>query len=316
MSCQTDKTPATTTLPISWTFSDIRCYTANGWQLWRNIPSRGCPVLLSDHTNTSLMQPAQLSQDWGWFLWSCCWCCWGRNGWRLGWKGVGGHQGKKTGHHQTSMCPDRSGPCDTQDMSHAAKTHTLKCDVLTHGHCTDINKHASPYTDSKKQTASQVRFKNCIQKNSSHTVCTKSNLKQPLMIISAFCFCSSLFNDVCLLVILSLPRKCWWNFEKHSVKSLVTVQWSRRDCLMLSTVTQSCAVATKASDVCKNAILLYLHTFVQSVQIVAVYISYPLFHFVFFHSGCSPSCTTGKIAIIFCQWHHPSGHTQRRWTNH
>ena len=193
--------------------------------------------------------------------------------------------------------------------------NTLKCDVLTHGHCTDINKHASPYTDSKKQTASQVRFKNCIQKNSSHTVCTKSNLK-PLMIISAFCFCSSLFNDVCLLVILSLPRKCWWNFEKHSVKSLVTVQWSRRDCLMLSTVTQSCAVATKASDVCKNAILLYLHTFVQSVQIVAVYISYPLFHFVFFHSGCSPSCTTGKIAIIFCQWHHPSGHTQQRWTNH
>ena len=63
---------------------------------------------------------------------------------------------------------------------------------------------------------------------------------------------------------------------------------------MLSTVTQSCAVATKASDVCKNATLLYLHTFVQSAQIVAVYISYPLFHFVFFHSGCSPSCTTEK----------------------
>ena len=85
---------------------------------------------------------------------------------------------------------------------------------------------------------------------------------------------------------------------------------------MLSTVTQSCTVATKASDVCKNATLLYLHTFVQSAQIVAVYISYPLFHFVFFHSGCSPSCTTEKIAIIFCRWNHPSGHTQRRWTNH
>jgi len=93
--------------------------------------------------------------------------------------------------------------------------HTLKCDVLTHGHCTDINKPRSPYTDSKKQTASQVRFKNCIQKKSSHTVCTKSNLKQPLMIISAFHFYSSLFN-VCLLVILSLLWKCWWNFEKHS----------------------------------------------------------------------------------------------------
>lgn len=104
-------------------------------------------------------------------------------------------------------------------------------------------------------------------------------------------------------------------FEKHSAKSLVTVQWSRRGCLMLSTVTESCAVATKASDVRKNATLLYLHTFVQSVQIVAVYISYPLFHFVFFHSGCSLSCTTGKIAIIFGQWNHPSGHTQRRWRN-